>query len=62
MLKPEVFTVDDVPWEKIDIYHDDPESFPLEDFFPLSAADWNEEETVPQGKAVRKFEHEEGEL
>ncbi|MBS4023487.1 MAG: hypothetical protein KGZ79_13885 [Dethiobacter sp.] len=27
----------DVPWQVSDIYHDDPESFPLEDYFPLLA-------------------------
>ena len=53
----------EVPWETTDIYHDDPASFPLEDFLPLNAlgaADWNKEEPILQDEPVPEFELKEG--
>lgn len=33
-----------VPWQNTDIHHDDPEAFPLEDYFPLFALNGKNEE------------------
>jgi hypothetical protein len=39
-------TCERIPWDKRDIFHDNPADFPLEDYFPSDDMSESQEETV----------------